>query len=235
MLRCIRAFLEFCYIARHDVITEKSLTQLKDALRRFHHCRQAFHEIGVSPGSSLPRQHSMTHYADSIRLFGAPNGLCSSITESKHIKAVKEPWRRTNRYQPLNQILYINQRLDKLYAMRTDFTNRGMLELTSSRAKLESIGMFYTRPLPYKSHSEITPEAMRDELGTPDDGTISRVNRSSGDDNGDDDDEHSDCDDEAYTGEVTSKLVPSRVSLAKRSRESIYLTLCLHNFLLTST
>ncbi|KAJ6617373.1 hypothetical protein B0H10DRAFT_2176466 [Mycena sp. CBHHK59/15] len=27
----------------------------------------------------------------------APNGLCSSITESKHIKAVKQPWRRSRR------------------------------------------------------------------------------------------------------------------------------------------
>ncbi|KAH9028838.1 hypothetical protein EDB83DRAFT_2230010 [Lactarius deliciosus] len=27
-----------------------------------------------------------------IQQFGALNGLCSSITESKHIKAVKEPW-----------------------------------------------------------------------------------------------------------------------------------------------
>ena len=147
MLQCLRAFLEFCYIARHDVITERLLAQLKDALRRFHQYRQVFIEIGVSPGSSLPRQHSMVHYADSIRLFGVPNGLCSSIMEAKHIKAVKEPWRRTNHYQPLNQILYINQRLDKLYAMRTDFTTRGMLEPAGLRAALEMIGVFFTRPL----------------------------------------------------------------------------------------
>jgi hypothetical protein len=145
VLRCLRAFLEFCYIARHDVITEQLLAQLKDALRRFHHYRQAFDEIGVS-GASLPRQHSLTHYADGIRLFGAPNGLCSSITEAKHIKAVKEPWRRTNRYQPLKQILYINQRLDKLSAMRTDFTNRAMLESAGLRAALEMIGVFLYAP-----------------------------------------------------------------------------------------
>jgi hypothetical protein len=138
----LRSFLEFCYIARHDVITEPLLAQLKDALKRFHHYRQAFDEINVDPGASFPRQHSLIHYADSIRLFGAPNGLCSSITEAKHIKAVKEPWRRTNRYQPLNQMLYINQRLDKLYAMRVDFTNRGMLEEVGLRAALSVIGVF---------------------------------------------------------------------------------------------
>ena len=63
-----------------------------------------------------------------IREFGAPNGLCSSITESKHIKAVKIPWRRSNRYKALQQMLYINQRMDKLSAARLDFTRRGMLE-----------------------------------------------------------------------------------------------------------
>jgi hypothetical protein len=145
VLRCLQAFLEFCYIARHDVITEQLLVQLKDALRRFHHYCQAFDEISVS-GASLPRQHSLTHYTDGIRLLSAPNGLCSSITEAKHIKAVKEPWQRTNCYQPLKQILYINQCLDKLSAMRMDFTNQGMLESAGLQAALEMIGMFLYAP-----------------------------------------------------------------------------------------
>jgi hypothetical protein len=62
-----------------------------------------------------------------IRLFGAPNGLCSSITESKHIKAVKEPWRRSSRYKALGQMLLTNQRLDKIAAARSDFEACGML------------------------------------------------------------------------------------------------------------
>jgi hypothetical protein len=219
MVRCLRAFLEFCYIARHDVITEQLLAQLKDALRRFYHCRQVFDEIDVSPGSSFPQQHFLTHYADNIRLFGAPNGLCSSITEAKHIKAVKEPWRRTNRYRPLNQMLYINQRLDRLYAMRIDFTNQGMLEEAGLRAALGNIGVFSMCPFSYKSHSENTPEAMRVEL---EDEANSQINKSSLNDNDDRDDEYKDEDeDEANADEVVSKLVPSRVSSAKRSRESI--------------
>ncbi|KAG1850374.1 hypothetical protein DFJ58DRAFT_635544, partial [Suillus subalutaceus] len=74
-----------------------------------------------------PRQHSMTHYADMIRLFGAPNGLCSLITESKHIKAVKQPWRWSSKHNTIGQMLLANQRLDKLAASRVDFTTRGML------------------------------------------------------------------------------------------------------------
>ena len=75
----------------------------------------------------MPRQHSIIHYYTLIRLFGAPNGLCSSITESKHIRAVKEPWRRSNRNEALGQMLITNQRLDQLAAARTDFSQRGML------------------------------------------------------------------------------------------------------------
>jgi hypothetical protein len=95
----------------------------------------------VRPGGfALPRQHSLVHYFSLVRAFGAPNGLCSSITESKHIKAVKEPWRRSSRYEALGQMLLTNQRLDKLAAARIDFTHRGMLDGTVLSATLKMIG-----------------------------------------------------------------------------------------------
>jgi hypothetical protein len=78
-------------------------------------------------GLSLPRQHSLVHYKAVIQLFGSPNGLCSSITGSKHIKAIKEPWRRSSHYKALGQMLLTNQRLDKLAASRVDFIAHGML------------------------------------------------------------------------------------------------------------
>ena len=78
-------------------------------------------------GFSLPRQHSLVHYHNNIKNFGAPNGLCSSITESKHIAAVKRPWRRSSRYKALAQILKVNERLDRLAAARADFALHGML------------------------------------------------------------------------------------------------------------
>lgn len=54
-------------------------------------------------------------------------GLTSSITESRHITAVKKPWRRSNRYEALGQMLITNQRLDKFTAARNNFIARGML------------------------------------------------------------------------------------------------------------
>lgn len=127
MLRTFRAFLEFCYLVRKDVITKEDLVQLQDALSRFHRYREVFKNVGAARSLSLPRQHSLTHYFELIKQFGAPNGLCSSITESKHIKAVKMPYRRSSHHQALGQMLVINQRLDKLTSARVDFQARGML------------------------------------------------------------------------------------------------------------
>lgn len=129
MVHVLSAFMDFCYLARHSTLDEDTLIAMQDALARYHIHRVIFVETGVRPnGFSLPRQHSLMHYHHLVREFGAPNGLCSSITESKHIKAVKEPWRRSSRFNALGQMLITNQRLDKLAAARVDFDARGMLK-----------------------------------------------------------------------------------------------------------
>ncbi|KAI9436911.1 hypothetical protein H4582DRAFT_2111949 [Lactarius indigo] len=53
------AFLEICYIARSDVITEQTLLNLEDTLKRFHDYCSIFQTTGVRLDISLPRQHSM--------------------------------------------------------------------------------------------------------------------------------------------------------------------------------
>ncbi|KAH9996959.1 hypothetical protein BJV74DRAFT_877360 [Russula compacta] len=116
MVKCVSAFLDFCYIARRDTITK------------------AFVGTARVDGDqvSLPRQHSLKHYLRSIQLFGSPNGLCSSITESKHIKAVKEPWRRSSHYKALVQMLRTICRLDKLTAACRAHTKLGMMDGTTA-------------------------------------------------------------------------------------------------------
>ena len=126
MVRAISSFMEFCYLVRRSVLDDDDLEAIDTAVADFHRDRVAFNEIRPD-GYSLPRQHSLVHYRFLIQEFGAPNGLCSSITESKHIKAVKEPWRRSSRFKALGQMLVTNQRLDKLAAARVNFQARGML------------------------------------------------------------------------------------------------------------
>ncbi|OBZ73048.1 hypothetical protein A0H81_06618 [Grifola frondosa] len=128
MVRTIRAFIEFCYLVRRNVHTPSTLRQLEDTLERFYANRGIFQATGVRENFNLPRQHSLRHYRRLIWAFAAPNGICSSITESKHIEAVKDPYRRSNRFNEVGQVLVTNQHVDKLAASRVDFADRGMLE-----------------------------------------------------------------------------------------------------------
>lgn len=154
MVQALRAFLDFCYLARRNIHTTETIMQMKDAIERYHRYRDIFLTSGACPnGFQLPRQHSLMHYVRLIIQFGAPNGLCSSITESKHIVAVKEPWRRSSRFKALGQMLVINERMDRLAAMRVDFKARGMLEGTCLWDTYKKLGLgtwiYYSRSQSY--------------------------------------------------------------------------------------
>ncbi|KAH9916928.1 uncharacterized protein B0H18DRAFT_1087215 [Fomitopsis serialis] len=136
VVECVRSFMDFCYIARRSAHDEDSLHLMETHLRRFHELREVFREEAIRANFALPRQHALMHYVRGIKLFGSPNGLCSSITESKHIRAVKKPWRATNKNNPLQQILKINCWLSKLAAARSVWGAHGLLQydvLTAAR------------------------------------------------------------------------------------------------------
>lgn len=130
MIHALRYLIEFCYLVRRDFHTTTTLEQLERVLDKFHKAREIFVETKVRDKNPIPpRQHSLVHYPHLIREFGSPNGLCSSITEAKHIKAVKEPWRRSNRWEALYQMLTTILRLDKLAASETLFKSRQLLDV----------------------------------------------------------------------------------------------------------
>ncbi|KAG1718898.1 hypothetical protein EDB19DRAFT_1837359 [Suillus lakei] len=97
------------------------------------------------------------HYVHVIQLFGTPNGLSSLITESKHIKAVKEPWRQSSQYKALSQMLVMNQCLSKLAAARVDFDSHGMLKDTCLSVELEALGMSDNVDVPNDEGPNVPP------------------------------------------------------------------------------
>ena len=115
---------------------------------KFYTFLEVFHTSGVQPtGFSLPWQHSLSHYSYLIKEFGAPGGVCSSITESWHITTVKKTWHHSNHYKALGQMLVTNQQLDKLAAARVDFVNHGMLDPNFQgpfRLQYQRLGMSVT-------------------------------------------------------------------------------------------
>lgn len=128
--------MELCYIFRRNVVTNHALNTAESLLDKFHALRQVFIDTGARTSISLPRQHALSHYITSIPLFGSPNGLCSSITELKHIKAVKEPWRRSSRFRALAQMLRTIVRLEKLAALRRRFAREELLVGSAAGAYL---------------------------------------------------------------------------------------------------
>ncbi|EAU82306.2 hypothetical protein CC1G_08918 [Coprinopsis cinerea okayama7 len=132
MVQCLSTFIDACYIVRRNSISAPVLERFKSLVDQFHELRKVFIEVGVRTSISLPRQHALSHYAELIPMFGCPNGLDSSITESKHIAAVKRPWRRSSRYKALHQMLSTLTRLDKLEALRQKLAAKGLLVGTTS-------------------------------------------------------------------------------------------------------
>lgn len=127
MVRTFRAFLEICYIVRKEYIGEDDLRALDDAMKRFHKYREVFLDTQVREHFDLPRQHALLHYPDLIRLYGAPNGHCTSITENAHIRFVKDVYRRSNRNDPLLQMLQSNTRMSQVASARRRYINCGLL------------------------------------------------------------------------------------------------------------
>ncbi|KAJ6506530.1 hypothetical protein C8R45DRAFT_508629 [Mycena sanguinolenta] len=163
MVKCLAAFMDFCYLVRRNAITADDFPKIQNALDRFHQYRTIFIRTGVRVDISLPRQHALVHYIPGIQLFASPNGLCSSITESKHIKAVKEPWRRSSRHNALPQMLVTIQRLEKLAAIKRIFQARGMLTGTVSS---------YTAAVLAGAQPQVTAAAAEQDNEEDDDGTV---------------------------------------------------------------
>ncbi|KAL4066172.1 hypothetical protein J3A83DRAFT_4360405 [Scleroderma citrinum] len=147
IIHTFHAFLEFSYLVCHNIIMEQTLHEINNTLGCFHHFHEVFWNAGVINLFLLPQQHAMKHYHYLICQFGASNGLCSSTTESKHIKAIKHPYQCTNHYrfleslyQALGQLLLINQWLNKLAAVHADFNEHGMLSGTHLFHVLDTLG-----------------------------------------------------------------------------------------------
>ncbi|KAJ3927425.1 MAG: hypothetical protein NXY57DRAFT_1051007 [Lentinula lateritia] len=120
IIKAMSSFLDFCYIARRNSLSSSNLSEMDDLLTCFHHYRTSFINSGVREAISLPCQHGLTHYVPGIRLFGSPNGLCSSITESKHIKS------KELHSEALTQMVTSITRSDKLVAMKRRLEKQGM-------------------------------------------------------------------------------------------------------------
>ena len=214
MVKVLQAFLNFCYNVWCDIHDTQSLKALEDALDCFHkHC-EICQTTGVHlNGFNLPHSHVAGHYLHLIWVFGAPNGLWSSITESKHIKAVKEPWCQSSHWSVLKQMLTTNSHLDKLAAAWVDFASHGMLEGTVLEGILSWLGWSFAA-LHLSSDSDILGLIVSIALGGNDLPPIKSPPALADDDELEDDND----------GIDDSHVIELHVELSKKSQKySLYL------------
>ena len=218
MVKVLQAFLNFCYNVWCDIHDTQSLKALDDTLDHFHkHC-EIFQMTGVHlNGFNLPHSHVAVHYLHLIWAFGTPNGLCLSITESEHIKAVKEPSCRSSHWNVLKQMLTTISRLDKLVAAWVNFASHGMLEGTVLEGILSWLGWSFAA-LHLSSDSDILGLIVGIALGGNDLPLIKSPPALADDDELEDDND----------GVDDSHVIESHVELSKSLVSTHSIFMCLH-------
>ncbi|KAG8699347.1 hypothetical protein FRC08_005368 [Ceratobasidium sp. 394] len=114
----IRALLDFSYIAHAARLTEAELGELEGAHAEMHRLKRVLVRSGVYERlgrlDKIPKWHMISHYADSIRELGTPDGYNTEAPEYLHIVYVKRGWAASNKREATQQIITYCQRLEAL-------------------------------------------------------------------------------------------------------------------------
>jgi hypothetical protein len=96
LITCLRAFLDFLYLARYPAHSDKTLLQMQRALDIFHANKYVFVDLEIRKDFQLPKLEGLDHYITSIRDFGTLDNCNIEYTERLHIDMVKDAYRATN-------------------------------------------------------------------------------------------------------------------------------------------
>jgi hypothetical protein len=119
LVRAVRALLDFLNLAQYQCHTSETIDQLEDVLSEFHHHKAIFTDLGIRQQFNLPKLHSLSHYASSIRLFGTTDNYNTEQSERLHIDFAKEAYRATNRKNIYSQMTAWLQRREKILLQST--------------------------------------------------------------------------------------------------------------------
>ena len=121
ILKAMRAFLDFVYLAQYDSHSTATLGYLEEALHKFHKFKQHIANSGVRSGPKqngefhIPKIELMQHVKRLIELLGSAPQFSSEQTERCHIDMAKIPYKATNRKAHAEQMC---QYLDRTERMR---------------------------------------------------------------------------------------------------------------------
>jgi hypothetical protein len=163
-LSYIRALIDFTIIAQYKSHDDQSLRYLELALFRMECYQHAFAEyrptdVDGQAHFNTPKRHSLTHYADFIKQFGALNGWDSEHMEAAHKYLLKVFYDLTNKNVGyLKQVASHNTRTTYMQAMANmllhHFTTKSKLvdnitaEVTTMSATTIPLSKFNCPPIP---------------------------------------------------------------------------------------
>ena len=102
ILKAMRAFLDFVYLAQYESHSTATLGYLEEALQKFHKFKQHIADSGVCNGPRqngefhIPKIELMQHVKRLIEHLGSAPQFSSEQTERCHIDMVKVPYKATN-------------------------------------------------------------------------------------------------------------------------------------------
>lgn len=114
VVRAVRAILDFLYIAQFPVQSEETLDLLVSSLTAFHENKDIFEDLGIRDGFNIPKLHSLQHYAESIRNYGAMDNYNTEYTERLHIDLAKDAYKATNFKDEFTQMTLWLERKEKV-------------------------------------------------------------------------------------------------------------------------
>jgi len=132
IVRAVRALMDFLYLAQYGSHTSDTISELQDRLMRFHDNKDIFLDLGIRRHFGLPKLHSLTHYASSIRLFGTTDNYNTEQSERLHIDLAKDAYRATNHKDEYSQMTRWLERREKLEQLSA------FINLTQEEGELRS-------------------------------------------------------------------------------------------------
>lgn len=114
VIRAVHALMDFLYLAQYGSHTSDTISELQDCLARFHDNKDVFLDLGIRKHFNLPKLHSMSHYASSIRLFGTTDNYNTEQSERLHIDLAKDAFRASNRKDEYSQMTRWLERREKI-------------------------------------------------------------------------------------------------------------------------
>ncbi|KAG8705030.1 hypothetical protein FRC09_003197 [Ceratobasidium sp. 395] len=118
LVALIRSIIDFSYIAHSTRLTDGELDGLREAHAEMHRLKQSVVSAGIYQGlerfNDIPKWHMVSHYAESIRELGTPDGYNTEAPEYLHIVYVKRGWAASNKRDAIPQIIQYCQRLEAL-------------------------------------------------------------------------------------------------------------------------